>query len=245
LILVRHGQSVWNVENLFTGWHDVDLTPLGREEAAQAGRELQLAGFEPHVAFTSVLKRAIRTLWIIQDTMDRMWVPVERSWRLNERHYGTLQGLDKAQTVSQYGEAQVKIWRRSYDIPPPALAFDDPRHPRFDRRYADLSPESLPTAESLKDTLARVLPFWESCIVPELREEKNVLIVAHGNSLRALVKMLDAMSESDIVEFNIPTGIPILYELDAQIQPLSRRFLGDPAALAAAQDVVRRQTEKK
>jgi 2,3-bisphosphoglycerate-dependent phosphoglycerate mutase len=174
-----------------------------------------------------------------------MWMPVERSWRLNERHYGALQGLNKAQTVEQFGEAQVKIWRRSYDIPPPALSLDDPRHPRFDPRYADLDPAQLPAAESLKDTLARVLPFWESRIVPELRAGKNVLIVAHGNSLRALVKMLDMMSERDIVEFNIPTGIPMLYELDEQIQPISRRYLGDPAVLAAAQEAVRRQTDKK
>ena len=245
LILVRHGQSIWNVENLFTGWHDVDLSDLGRQEAAQAGRELLKERIEPHIAFTSVLKRAIRTLWLIQDTTDRMWVPVERSWRLNERHYGALQGLNKAQTVAQHGEAQVKIWRRSYDIPPPALALDDPRHPRFDPRYADLDPAQLPASESLKDTLARVLPIWESRIVPELRMGKNVLIVAHGNSLRALVKMLDKMSPSEIVEFNIPTGIPMLYTLDEQVQPVSRRFLGDPAALAAAQDAVRRQTEKK
>jgi 2,3-bisphosphoglycerate-dependent phosphoglycerate mutase len=245
LILVRHGQSIWNVENLFTGWHDVDLSELGREEAIQAGKELLAEKIEPHLAFTSVLKRAIRTLWLILDTTDRMWTPVERSWRLNERHYGALQCLNKAQTVAEHGEAQVKIWRRSYDIPPPALQFDDPRHPRFDPRYAGLDVANLPAAESLKDTLARVLPFWETRIVPELRADKNVLIVAHGNSLRALVKMLDMMSESDIVEFNIPTGIPIVYELDAQILPTSRRFLGDPAALAAAQEAVRRQTEKK
>jgi len=245
LILVRHGQSTWNVENLFTGWHDVDLSELGRQEAVLAGRELQRAGLDPQVAFTSVLKRAIRTLWLILDTTERMWLPVERSWRLNERHYGALEGLNKAQTVEKHGEAQVKIWRRSYDVPPPPLGLDDPRHPRFDRRYADLDPKLLPAAESLKDTLARVLPFWETRIVSELRAEKDVLVVAHGNSLRALVKMLDLMSESDIVEFNIPTGIPMLYELDAQIQPVSRRFLGDPAAIAAAQDAVRRQTEKK
>ena len=245
LILVRHGQSIWNVQNLFTGWHDVDLSDLGRQEAAQAGRELQREKIEPHIAFTSVLKRAIRTLWLIMDTTDRMWMPVERSWRLNERHYGALEGLDKAQTVAEHGASQVKIWRRSYDIPPPPLAFDDPRHPRFDARYADVDTASLPAAESLKDTLARVLPYWESRVVPELRANKNVLIVAHGNSLRALVKMLDMMSESDIVEFNIPTGIPILYELDDQLQSLGRRFLGDQAAIAAAQDAVRRQTEKK
>jgi 2,3-bisphosphoglycerate-dependent phosphoglycerate mutase len=245
LILVRHGQSVWNVENLFTGWHDVDLSDQGRQEAAQAGRELQREKIEPQIAFTSVLKRAIRTLWLILDTSDRMWIPVERSWRLNERHYGALQGLNKAQTVEKHGEAQVKIWRRSYDIPPPALSPDDPRHPRFDPRYADVDPASLPATESLKDTLSRVLPYWESRIVPELRANKNVLIVAHGNSLRALIKMLDMMSESAIVEFNIPTGVPILYELDEQLQPVGHRFLGDPQAIAAAQEAVRRQTEKK
>jgi 2,3-bisphosphoglycerate-dependent phosphoglycerate mutase len=225
LILVRHGQSIWNVQNLFTGWHDVDLSDLGRQEAAQAGRELQREKIEPHIAFTSVLKRAIRTLWLIMDTTDRMWMPVERSWRLNERHYGALEGLDKAQTVAKHGDAQVKIWRRSYDIPPPPLGWDDPRHPRFDPRYADVDAASLPAAESLKDTLARVLPYWESRVVPELRA--------------------DMMSESDIVEFNIPTGVPILYELDEQLQSLGRRFLGDPDAIAAAQEAVRRQTEKK
>ena len=245
LILVRHGQSIWNVQNLFTGWHDVDLSDLGRQEAAQAGRELLREKIEPHIAFTSVLKRAIRTLWLIMDTTDRMWIPVERSWRLNERHYGALEGLDKAQTVAKHGDAQVKIWRRSYDIPPPPLGLDDPRHPRFDPRYADVDAASLPAAESLKDTLARVLPYWETRVVPELRANKNVLIVAHGNSLRALVKMLDMMSESDIVEFNIPTGVPILYELDEQLQSLGRRFLGNQDAIAAAQEAVRRQTEKK
>ncbi|HSZ09412.1 MAG TPA: 2,3-diphosphoglycerate-dependent phosphoglycerate mutase [Steroidobacteraceae bacterium] len=245
LILIRHGQSTWNLENLFTGWHDVDLSDQGRLEAVQAGRELQSAKLQPQIAFTSVLKRAIRTLWLILDTTDRMWTPTEGSWRLNERHYGALQGLNKAQTVEQHGEAQVKLWRRSYDIPPPALSLDDPRHPRFDPRYADVDPARLPAAESLKDTLSRVLPYWESRIVPELRAEKTVLVVAHGNSLRALVKMLDMMSETDIVEFNIPTGIPILYELDEQLQPVSRRFLGDPGAVSAAQEAVRRQAEKK
>lgn len=245
LILVRHGQSIWNVKNLFTGWYDVDLSDQGRLEAAQAGRELQSENLRPDIAFTSLLKRAIRTLWLMLDTTDRMWMPVERHWRLNERHYGALQGLNKAQTVEQYGEAQVKIWRRSYDIPPPPMSPDDPRHPRFDPRYAGVDPELLPATESLKDTLARVLPLWESRIVPELRAGKTVLVVAHGNSLRALVKMLDMMSESDIVEFNIPTGIPILYELDAQLQPSGRRFLGDAQAIAKAQEAVRRQTGKK
>jgi 2,3-bisphosphoglycerate-dependent phosphoglycerate mutase len=243
--LVRHGQSVWNLANLFTGWHDVDLSDQGRLEAAEAGRQLLAEKLEPQIAFTSVLKRAIRTLWLILDATDRMWIPVERSWRLNERHYGALQGLDKAQTVEKHGEAQVKIWRRSYDIAPPALELNDPRHPRFDPRYADVDPTWLPASESLKDTLSRVLPFWETRIVPELRANKNVLIVAHGNSLRALVKMLDMMSESDIVEFNIPTGIPMLYELDEQLLPIGRRFLGDPAAVASAQEAVRRQAETK
>jgi 2,3-bisphosphoglycerate-dependent phosphoglycerate mutase len=223
----------------------VDLTELGRQEAMLAGRQLQLEHLEPKIAFTSVLKRAIRSLWLILDTTDRMWLPVERNWRLNERHYGALQGLDKAQTVAEHGEAQVKIWRRSYDVPPPPLGPDDPRHPKFDVRYADLDPRVLPASESLEDTLARVMPFWESRIVPELRAGRTVLVVAHGNSLRALVKMLDDMSESAIVEFNIPTGIPMLYELDDELRPLSRRFLGDPAAVAAAQDAVRRQGEKK
>jgi 2,3-bisphosphoglycerate-dependent phosphoglycerate mutase len=245
LILVRHGQSIWNVDNLFTGWYDVDLSDAGREEAVRAGREISKEKLAPKIAFTSMLKRAIRTLWLMLDTTERMWLPVESSWRLNERHYGALQGLNKAQTVEKHGEAQVKIWRRSYDIPPPPLSLDDPRHPRFDARYADLDPQLLPATESLKDTLARVLPFWERRIVPELRADKTVLVVAHGNSLRALVKMLDGMSESDIVEFNIPTGVPMLYELDAQIQPVSRRFLGDPAAIAAAREAVRRQAEKK
>jgi 2,3-bisphosphoglycerate-dependent phosphoglycerate mutase len=245
LILIRHGQSQWNVQNLFTGWYDVDLTELGREEATRAGRELAAAGLAPRIAFTSVLKRAIRTLWLILDATDRMWIPVERSWRLNERHYGALQGLNKAQTVAQHGEAQVKIWRRSYDVPPPPLAEDDPRHPRFDVRYAGLDPKLLPAAESLKDTLARVLPFWESRIVPELADGGDVLVVAHGNSLRALVKMLEDMPEREVVEFNIPTGVPMLFELDGAFRARSRRFLGDPAAIAAAQEAVRRQAEKR
>ncbi len=245
LILVRHGQSTWNVANLFTGWEDVDLSEQGREEAARAGREIARENLVADVAFTSVLKRAIRTLWSILDTTERMWLPVERSWRLNERHYGALQGLDKAQTVAQHGEAQVKLWRRSYDIPPPPLAYDDPRHPRFDARYAGIDPAILPASESLKDTLVRVLPFWEQRIAPALLAGKNVLVVAHGNSLRALVKMLDGMSESEIVEFNIPTGVPIVYEFAEPLVSQGRRFLGDPEEIAAAQDAVRRQAEKK
>jgi 2,3-bisphosphoglycerate-dependent phosphoglycerate mutase len=245
LVLVRHGQSTWNLENLFTGWTDVDLTELGRAEAAEAGRLLAAEGFAFDLAFTSVLKRAIRTLWIVLDTMDRMWIPVERSWRLNERHYGALQGLNKAQTVEQHGAVQVKVWRRSYDIAPPPLPLEDPRHPRFDPRYADLSAAELPATESLKDTLARVEPFWHARIAPPLRARADVLVVAHGNSLRALVKMLDGTSEADIVEFNIPTGVPIVYDLDARCAARGRKFLGDPAAIAAAAEAVRRQTEQR
>ncbi len=245
LVLVRHGQSLWNVDNLFTGWTDVDLVEAGREEARAAGRQLLAEGISVDVAHTSVLKRAIRTLWIMLDEMDRMWIAVERSWRLNERHYGALQGLDKVQTAERHGEAQVKIWRRSYDIPPPPLALDDARHPRFDPRYADIDPAELPASESLKDTLARVLPYWSGRIAPQLAAGRNVLVVAHGNSLRALVKMLDRISESDIVELNIPTGIPILYELDAALAPVRHRYLGDPAAAAAAAEAVRRQSERR
>jgi 2,3-bisphosphoglycerate-dependent phosphoglycerate mutase len=245
LILVRHGQSIWNVENLFTGWTDVDLSEQGRNEAREAGRQLLAENIAPDIAFTSVLKRAIRTLWIVLDEMDRMWLPVERSWRLNERHYGALQGLNKAQTVEKHGEAQVKIWRRSYDIPPPPLEEKDPRHPRFDERYKNLPPGDLPATESLKDTLARVLPYWNERIVPELLAGKNVLVAAHGNSLRAMVKMLDNVSEAEITELNIPTGVPLLYDLDDKLRPRSSRYLGDPAAIAAAAEAVRRQTEKK
>lgn len=245
LVLVRHGQSQWNLENLFTGWVDVDLTELGRDEARAAGQLLKAERFDFDLAFTSVLKRAIRTLWIVLDEMDLMWLPVERSWKLNERHYGALQGLNKAQTVEKHGADQVKIWRRSFDIPPPALALDDPRHARFDRRYAALKPEEIPATESLKTTLDRVMPYWGSRLAPELRAGRNVLVVAHGNSLRALVKMLDGMSNDDIVEFNIPTGVPIHYELDVNLKPISRRFLGDEAAIKAAADAVARQTEAK
>jgi 2,3-bisphosphoglycerate-dependent phosphoglycerate mutase len=245
LILVRHGQSVWNVENLFTGWHDVDLSDQGRKEAAQAGREILKEKIAVDIAFTSVLKRAIRTLWLTLDEMDRMWIPVERSWRLNERHYGALQGLNKSQTVEKHGEAQVKIWRRSYDIPPPSLELSDARHPSHDVRYSTVDVAELPAAESLKDTLNRVLPYWHSRIAPELRAGRNVMVAAHGNSLRAMVKMLDNVSEKDIVELNIPTGVPLLYELDAKLNPVSSRYLGDAAAIAAAAEAVKRQTEKK
>ncbi len=245
LILVRHGQSTWNVENLFTGWHDVDLSELGRHEAKSAGQEIKKAGIVPDVVFTSVLKRAIRTMWSILDELDLMWLPVERSWRLNERHYGALQGLDKAQTVEKHGEAQVKIWRRSYDIPPPPLESSDARHPVNDRRYSKIDPRVLPASESLKDTLARVLPFWNDRIVAELKAGKNVLVVAHGNSLRAVVKMLDNVSEAEITELNIPTGVPLVYELDEQLKPVKSGYLGDPEAIKAAAEAVKKQTEKR
>ena len=244
LVLVRHGQSTWNLENLFTGWTDVDLTAQGRDEAAAAGRLLAAEGLVCELAFTSVLKRAIRTLWIMLDTLDLMWVPVERSWRLNERHYGALQGLDKAQTVALHGAEQVQIWRRSYDRAPPPLPPGDPRHPRFDPRYAQVPAAELPATESLEDTLVRVEPFWCTRIAPALRAQRNVLVVAHGNSLRALVKMLDGMSAADIVALDIPTGVPIVYDLDARLRSRGRRFLGDPAAIAAAAEAVRRQTER-
>jgi 2,3-bisphosphoglycerate-dependent phosphoglycerate mutase len=244
-MLVRHGQSTWNLDNLFTGWTDVDLSAHGRVEALQAGQELIKEKLTFDVAFTSVLKRAIRTLWIIVDEMDLMWIPVERAWQLNERHYGALQGLNKAQTVERHGAEQVKIWRRSYDIPPPPLEPNDPRHGRFDPRYRQLKPSEIPATESLKDTLARVLPYWEKRIAPELAGGRNVLVVAHGNSLRALVKMLDRISDADIVEFNIPTGVPLLYELDGRLNKVSGRFLGDPEAIKAAAEAVRRQTEAK
>lgn len=239
LVLCRHGQSIWNLENLFTGWVDVDLSTQGLAEAAEAGRQLQALGLQFDYAYTSVLKRAIRTLWIILDEMDLMWIPVERSWQLNERHYGALQGLNKAQTAAEHGEDKVRIWRRSYDIPPPPLGNDDPRHPRFDRRYRGI--DRLPATESLKDTLARVLPFWEASIAPRLRSGQNVLVTAHGNSLRALVKMLDGISDQAITELNIPTGVPLLYELDGALRPRERRYIGDPEAVARAAAAVAAQ----
>jgi 2,3-bisphosphoglycerate-dependent phosphoglycerate mutase len=245
LVLLRHGQSIWNLENLFTGWIDVDLSAQGLVEAREAGQLLRAEGIAFDIAFTSVLKRAIRTLWIALDEMDLMWLPVERSWRLNERHYGALQGLDKAQTVAKHGAEQVKIWRRSYDIPPPPLEASDPQHPRLDRRYAQVASAELPSSESLKDTLARVLPCWNSRIAPELAAGHNVLVAAHGNSLRAMVKMLDRMTDQAIVELNIPTGVPLLYELDAQLQPVASRYLGDADAIKARAEAVARQTEAK
>lgn len=227
LVLLRHGESLWNKENLFTGWTDVDLSDHGKKEGHEAGRILKEYGFTFDVAFTSVLKRAIRTLWLVLDTMDWMWIPVHRDWRLNERHYGALQGLNKAETAKKFGEVQVKLWRRSYDIRPPALAEGDPRHPRYDVRYKGLSREEIPATECLKDTSERVLPYWHDHIAPMVRSGKQVLIVAHGNSLRALVKYLDKVSDADIVEMNIPTGIPLVYELDEDLKPIRHYYLGD------------------
>jgi 2,3-bisphosphoglycerate-dependent phosphoglycerate mutase len=239
LVLCRHGQSDWNLKNLFTGWHDVDLTEKGIEEAKAAGQLLRDLEYDFDITYTSVLKRAIRTLWLMLDEMDRMWLPVVRDWRLNERHYGALQGLNKAETAAKYGDEQVHIWRRSYDIPPPPLEDGDERHPGNDPRYAGIA--GLPGAESLKLTLDRVKPCWEEVIAPDLRAGKNVLIAAHGNSLRALVKMLDNVSEEDITGFNIPTGVPLAYELDDDLKPVSSQFLGDPEAVAKAAAAVAAQ----
>lgn len=239
LVLCRHGQSEWNLQNLFTGWVDVDLTEKGVAEATEAGRLLRDLDYDFDIAFTSVLKRAIRTLWIMLDEMDRMWIPVIRDWRMNERHYGALQGLNKAETAEKYGDEQVHIWRRSYATPPPAVEADDERHPAHDARYAGI--DGLPATESLATTLDRVIPSWEQLVVPELKAGKNVLIAAHGNSLRALVKMLDDVSEDEITGFNIPTGVPLEYELDDNLEPLSREFLGDPEAIAAAAAAVAAQ----
>ncbi|MCC7546791.1 MAG: 2,3-diphosphoglycerate-dependent phosphoglycerate mutase [Burkholderiales bacterium] len=238
LVLLRHGESIWNKENRFTGWTDVDLSERGREEAREAGRLLAAEGLAFDVAYTSVLKRAIRTLWMALDQMDLMWIPVRNSWRLNERHYGDLQGLNKAETAAKFGEHQVKIWRRSYDIPPPALAPDDARHPSNDPRYRDVPRSELPLTECLKDTVARFLPLWNDSIAPEVIRGRRVIIAAHGNSLRALIKYLDDVSEQDIVELNVPTGIPLVYELDAQLKPMRHYYLGDQARVAAAVNAV-------
>jgi 2,3-bisphosphoglycerate-dependent phosphoglycerate mutase len=245
LILLRHGQSDWNLKNLFTGWTDVDLTEQGREEARRAGALLKAENLLADVAFSSVLKRAIRTAWIALDEMELMWIPFTHAYELNERHYGALQGLDKAETVARHGADQVKIWRRSYDIPPPPLTADDPRHPSHDARYHGLDPAVLPATESLKDTLARVLPYWNTVLAPALTAGQRVLVVAHGNSLRALVKMLDGMSESEILEFNIPTGVPIVYNIDHHLKSQGRRFLGDADEIAKAALAVAQQTEAK
>jgi 2,3-bisphosphoglycerate-dependent phosphoglycerate mutase len=239
--LLRHGESVWNQENRFTGWTDVDLNEKGRAEAREAGQLMSSEKFEFDVAHTSVLKRAIRTLWIACDEMDLLWIPVHKSWRLNERHYGALQGLNKAETAAQFGEAQVKIWRRSYDIPPPPLELTDPRHPANDRRYTSISPPELPLTESLKDTVARFLPHWHEVIAPDIRAGRRVLIAAHGNSLRALVKYLDNVSEQDILEVNIPTGIPLVYLLNEDLKPLQKFYLGDQEAVQAKMSAVANQ----
>jgi 2,3-bisphosphoglycerate-dependent phosphoglycerate mutase len=241
LVMVRHGQSDWNLKNLFTGWTDVDLSEQGIAEAQAAAHTLMAEKLTFDIAFTSVLTRAIRTLWIILDEMKLMWIPIELSWRLNERHYGDLQGLDKAATAAKHGAAQVKIWRRSYDVPPPPLKPDDPRHPSHDPRYASVPAGALPATESLKSTLARVEPYWRERIVPELRSGKNVLISAHGNSLRALVKMLEGVSDADITELNIPTGAPRIYEFDAAFKPVRSAYLGDADAVAAAARAVANQ----
>jgi len=241
LVLVRHGESTWNLDNRFTGWTDVDLTPTGIEQAKSSGRLLRENGYEFDLAYTSVLKRATRTLWHCLDEMDRTWLPVVHSWRLNERHYGALQGLNKAETAKQYGDAQVLLWRRSYDIPPPPLDPNDPRCERSDIRYAKLDPARIPLSECLKDTVERVLPFWDESMAPAMRAGKRILVAAHGNSIRALVKYLDKVSDADIVGLNIPNGIPLVYELDAALQPIRHYYLGDAAAAAAAANAVAAQ----
>ncbi|MBM4425482.1 MAG: 2,3-diphosphoglycerate-dependent phosphoglycerate mutase [Chloroflexi bacterium] len=245
LALLRHGQSTWNLENRFTGWTDVDLTEQGRAEALAAGRALRDNGFTFDVAYTSVLKRAIKTLWIVMEAMELEWLPVHRAWQLNERHYGALQGLNKSEMAEKYGEAQVKLWRRSYDVPPPPLELDDKRHPRFDRRYAALTADQLPRCESLKDTVARMLPYWHSTLAPVVKSGRRLLIAAHGNSLRALVKYLDNISDEAIPELNIPTGIPLVYELDDGLRPIKSYYLGDEEAVKQAAQAVANQGKAK
>ncbi|MGQ9799018.1 MAG: 2,3-diphosphoglycerate-dependent phosphoglycerate mutase [Ignavibacterium sp.] len=245
IVLLRHGESIWNKENRFTGWTDVDLSEKGKEEANKAGEVLKAEGYTFDIAYTSVLKRAIRTLWIVLDVMDLMWIPVVRNWRLNERHYGALQGLNKAETAKQYGEEQVKIWRRSYDIQPPALEKSDPRFPGNDPRYKDLSESELPLTECLKDTVARFVPYWENTIAPMVKSGKKVLVTAHGNSLRALVKYLDNIPDDEIVELNIPTGIPLVYELDENLKPIKHYYLGNPEEIEKAVAAVAAQGKVK
>jgi len=245
VVLLRHGESTWNKENRFTGWTDVDLSEKGLEEAAEAGRVLKAEGYQFDLAYTSVLKRAIRTLWLTLDGMDLMWIPVIRDWRLNERHYGALQGLNKSETAAKFGEDQVKIWRRSYDIPPPALDKADPRYPGNDPRYKELAEQELPLTECLKDTVARFLPCWHNRIAPDVLAGKRVLIAAHGNSLRALVKYLDNVSDQEIVGLNIPTGMPLVYELDGNLRPLRSYYLGDPEKVKAAMEAVAAQGKVK
>lgn len=249
LVLIRHGESTWNKENRFTGWQDVDLSEKGRAEAQMAGKTLRKlfedTGHDFDLAYSSVLKRAIRTLWIALDEMDRLWLPVKRDWRLNERHYGGLTGLDKAETAARHGEQQVKIWRRSYDTPPPPMDWEDPRHPRFDLRYKSVDPHKLPSSESLKDTVARFLPLWTEEIGPAIKSGKKILIAAHGNSLRALIQHLEKMTPEQIMEVNVPTGIPLMYELDSNLNPTKKEYLGDPETLAAAMETVANQGKAK
>ncbi len=245
VILLRHGQSQWNLENRFTGWTDVPLSDKGVEEARAAGKLLKAEGFSFDAAYTSTLKRAIKTLWLVLEEMDEMWIPVTKDWHLNERHYGALQGYNKAEMAEKVGEAQVKVWRRSYDVPPPALEADDPRYPGSDPRYKNLTAAELPLTECLKDTVARVLPYWNDVICPEIRAGKSLIIAAHGNSLRALIKYLDNVSDEEIIGLNIPTGIPLLYELDENMRPVSHRYLGDEEAAKAAAEAVANQAKKK
>jgi 2,3-bisphosphoglycerate-dependent phosphoglycerate mutase len=245
VVLLRHGESTWNKENRFTGWTDVDLSEKGLAEAHEAGQVLKREGYVFDVAYTSVLKRAIRTLWTALDELDLMWIPVHHSWRLNERHYGALQGLNKSETAEKFGEAQVKIWRRSYDTPPPVLEKTDPRYPGSDPRYQSLTEQELPLTECLKDTVARFLPYWHETIAPAIRSGQRVVIAAHGNSLRALVMYLDSVSEKDIVELNIPTGMPLVYELDDDLKPIRHYYLGDPEKVKAAMAAVAAQGKKK
>lgn len=245
VVFLRHGQSQWNLENRFTGWTDVPLSEKGIAEARAAGRLLKQEGFEFDKAYTSVLQRAIKTLWLVLEEMDEIWIPVIRDWHLNERHYGALQGFNKAEMAAKVGEAQVKVWRRSYDVPPPALEADDPRYPGKERRYASLKVTELPLTECLKDTVARVLPYWDNVICPDIRAGKRLIVVAHGNSLRALVKQLDNVSEEDIIGLNIPTGVPLLYELDENMRPISHRYLGDQEAIKAAAAAVANQGKAK
>jgi 2,3-bisphosphoglycerate-dependent phosphoglycerate mutase len=245
LVLVRHGESTWNKENRFTGWTDVDLSEKGIQEAIEGGQVLRREGYTFDLGYTSVLKRAIKTYNILTEELDQMYIPVIRSWRLNERHYGALQGLNKAETAAKFGEDQVKIWRRSYDIPPPALTPDDPRYPGSDPRYADLKADELPLTECLKDTVARFLPLWHESIAPNVKAGRKILIGAHGNSLRALVKYLDNVSDADIVELNIPTGMPLVYELDAELKPIRSYYLGDPEKVKAAMAAVAAQGKKQ
>ena len=245
LVLMRHGESAWNLENRFTGWVDVDLTEKGVADARQAGQLMKAAGLNFDLGYTSLLTRAIRTLWLAQEELDRLWIPVIKHWRLNERHYGALQGLNKAETAAKFGDEQVHLWRRSYDVPPPALDVNDAGHPARDLRYASLLPEELPLTECLKDTVVRVVPYWQMEIAPQIRAGKSVIIAAHGNSLRALIKHLDHMSDDDIVSLNIPTAVPLVYELDDDLKPLRRYYLGDPEAVAKAQAAVAAQGKAK